>query len=206
MSINHKIKTNQIKEKQEKQEYYYSCLSSLIGPIVVITSETKLLELRFGTMEEEQVVEHGLAHELSQGAEHGLAQLVEHGLAGIWFEAMKPAVRLLHQQIHQQLQEYFSGTRKEFQIPFQIKGTSFQKSVYQALMQIPYGSTCSYQDIAKAIGNPKASRAVGMANHNNCLPIIIPCHRVIGANKKLVGYAGGLSIKEKLLELESLEV
>lgn len=101
-----------------------------------------------------------------------------------------------------QLEEYFSGKRKSFDIPFEPKGTEFQKSVWNELLKIPYGETCSYGEIAKRIGNPKASRAIGMANNRNPISIIIPCHRVIGASGKLVGYGGGLDIKEILLNLE----
>ncbi len=101
-----------------------------------------------------------------------------------------------------ELQEYFNGNRKDFSIPIRIKGTEFQKSVWKKLMEIPYGETCSYGEIARRIGNPKAARAIGMANNRNPISIIIPCHRVIGANGKLVGYGGGLDIKERLLKLE----
>ena len=102
----------------------------------------------------------------------------------------------------QQLDEYFAGKRKKFNIPIKLDGTDFQIKVWKELLKIPYGETCSYLDIAKRIGNPKASRAVGMANNKNKIIIIVPCHRVIGSNKKLVGYACGLDVKEKLLELE----
>lgn len=102
----------------------------------------------------------------------------------------------------QQLDEYFAGKRKKFDIPIKLEGTDFQIKVWKELLEIPYGETCSYLDIAKRIGNPKASRAVGMANNKNKIIIIVPCHRVIGSNKKLVGYACGLDVKEKLLELE----
>ena len=102
----------------------------------------------------------------------------------------------------QQLDEYFAGKRKKFDIPIKLDGTDFQINVWKELLKIPYGETCSYLDIAKRIGNPKASRAVGMANNKNKIIIIVPCHRVIGSNKKLVGYACGLEVKEKLLELE----
>lgn len=101
-----------------------------------------------------------------------------------------------------QLNEYFQGSRKEFDLSLNPSGTDFQKKVWKALQAIPYGETRSYKQIAEAVGNPRASRAVGMANHNNPIMCIIPCHRVIGANGKLVGYAGGLDIKEKLLNLE----
>ena len=101
-----------------------------------------------------------------------------------------------------QLNEYLDGKRSSFDLPLEPKGTEFQKKVWNALKEIPYGETRSYGEIAKIIGNEKASRAVGMANNKNPIAIIVPCHRVIGANGKLVGYAGGLDLKEKLLQLE----
>lgn len=105
-----------------------------------------------------------------------------------------------------QLEEYFAGIRKNFDLPLKPQGTPFQLLVWEQLKQIPYGETRSYGEIAKAIGNPKASRAVGGANNKNPIGIIVPCHRVIGANGKLVGYAGGLDMKEKLLMLEKATV
>lgn len=101
-----------------------------------------------------------------------------------------------------QLNEYLAGKRKAFDLPLEPEGTPFQKAVWKALTGIPYGSTRTYKDIAESIGNPKACRAVGMANNKNPIAILIPCHRVIGTDGKLVGYAGGLDIKKKLLELE----
>lgn len=106
-------------------------------------------------------------------------------------------------QTKTQILEYFEGKRREFTIPFSPKGTPFQERCWKALLEIPYAKTCSYKDLATTIGNPKACRAVGNANHNNPIPIIIPCHRVIGANGSLVGYGGGLPIKKYLLELEA---
>lgn len=108
----------------------------------------------------------------------------------------------LIKQAAQQLNEYFSGKRKEFNLPFSLEGTDFQQAVWKALQEIPFGETRSYGEVAKSIGNPKAARAVGMANNKNPIPIFIPCHRVIGANGKLVGYGGGLNIKEHLLKIE----
>lgn len=101
-----------------------------------------------------------------------------------------------------EIKEYLAGERKYFDIPIEPEGTEFQRSVWNALKNIPYGETRSYKDIAEAIGNPKAFRAVGMANNKNPIMIIIPCHRVIGASGSLIGYAGGLDVKEKLLKLE----
>ncbi|NLP44683.1 MAG: methylated-DNA--[protein]-cysteine S-methyltransferase [Peptococcaceae bacterium] len=101
-----------------------------------------------------------------------------------------------------QLREYFAGHRHVFDLPLAPKGTNFQRATWQALTTIPYGETRSYKQIAEQIGSPKACRAVGLANNRNPIAIVIPCHRVIGANGKLVGYGGGLPIKKFLLELE----
>jgi len=101
-----------------------------------------------------------------------------------------------------QLHAYFAGELFEFDLPVAPVGTSFQKSVWNALMDIPYGHTVSYGDIASAIGNPKACRAVGGANGKNPIPVIIPCHRVIGADGKLAGYGSGIKIKAELLKME----
>ncbi|MDQ0214847.1 methylated-DNA-[protein]-cysteine S-methyltransferase [Oikeobacillus pervagus] len=107
------------------------------------------------------------------------------------------------QQAERELLEYFQGERKLFSVPIFYEGTVFQRAVWEALLQIPYGETCSYQDIAEKIGKPKAVRAVGQANKANAIPIIIPCHRVIGKNKKLTGYAGKqIDKKESLLKIE----
>lgn len=106
------------------------------------------------------------------------------------------------QAVHE-LAEYFSGIRKQFQVLLAPQGTDFQQQVWNALCQIPYGMTCTYSDLAAKIGKPRAVRAVGMANHYNPLPIFIPCHRVIGKDGSLTGYAGGLEAKHLLLQLES---
>lgn len=101
-----------------------------------------------------------------------------------------------------QLDEFFNKKRKKFEVPLVLKGTPFQIKVWKALMEIPYGETVSYKNIAISIGNEKAIRAVGNANNKNKIPIIIPCHRVIGSNGKLVGYAGGVWRKEWLIDNE----
>ncbi|GHU99103.1 methylated-DNA--protein-cysteine methyltransferase [Clostridia bacterium] len=101
-----------------------------------------------------------------------------------------------------QLSEYFDGKRKSFDLPLSLSGTDFQRSVWQALQAIPAGETRSYKDIAAQIGKPAASRAVGLANNRNPVMIIVPCHRVIGRNGNLTGYAGGLPAKQCLLDLE----
>lgn len=102
-----------------------------------------------------------------------------------------------------QLQAYFAGKRRAFDAPLQPVGTPFQRRVWTALLDIPYGRTASYRDIAERIGSPTATRAVGMANGRNPIAIIIPCHRVIGANGSLTGYGGGLQCKRQLLDLEA---
>jgi methylated-DNA-[protein]-cysteine S-methyltransferase len=103
----------------------------------------------------------------------------------------------------QQLTEYFAGERREFDLPLKLSGTEFQLSVLHALQRIPYGETTSYSDIAERIGRPKAVRAVGAANGRNPIPIIVPCHRVIGSHGDLTGFGGGLDTKEALLRLEA---
>lgn len=112
----------------------------------------------------------------------------------------------LIKECFKQLKEYFDGSRVKFDLPLEVKGTEFQKKVWNELLKIPYGQTKSYKDIAIAIGNERSSRAVGMANNKNPIPIIIPCHRVIGSNGKLVGYAGGVNVKEKLLNIEKIVI
>lgn len=102
----------------------------------------------------------------------------------------------------EEINEYFSGKRSNFDIPLAPEGTEFQKSVWNVLKKIPYGKTFSYKQVAEAVGNPKASRVVGMANNRNPIPLFIPCHRVIGSNGKLIGFAGGLDLKESLLKME----
>ena len=101
-----------------------------------------------------------------------------------------------------ELTEYFAGKRREFTVPVSMKGTDFQMQVWQKLREIPYGETYSYGQLAEAIGNPRAARAVGMANNRNPVMIIVPCHRVIGKDGRLVGFGGGLEAKKYLLELE----
>ena len=108
----------------------------------------------------------------------------------------------LLERASRQLEEYFAGKRKQFDLPLSLRGTEFQRQVWAALRDIPYGETRSYGQIAQAIGRPKAVRAVGMANHRNPISIIVPCHRVVGADGSLTGYGGGLENKKFLLALE----
>ena len=118
-----------------------------------------------------------------------------------WQENAKPFAAAI-----KQLREYFAGKREDFDLPLVLNGTPFQLSVWRNLQKIPYGKTVSYLDIAKKIGNPKAVRAVGLANGSNPIPIIVPCHRVIGSNGSLTGFGGGLPTKQKLLALESRQL
>jgi len=105
-----------------------------------------------------------------------------------------------------QLGEYFAGARIEFDLPLAPEGTEFQRNVWRRLREIPFGETISYGELARRIGNPQASRAVGAANGSNPIPIVIPCHRVIGKNGKLTGFGGGLPVKEALLALETRQL
>jgi methylated-DNA-[protein]-cysteine S-methyltransferase len=106
-------------------------------------------------------------------------------------------------ETRRQLEEYFAGGRSRFDIPMHLEGTAFQRTVWHALTEIPYGETISYGELARRIGRPDRARAVGTANGQNPIAVIVPCHRVIGANGKLVGYGGGLDNKRRLLELEA---
>lgn len=136
----------------------------------------------------------------------------EKGLQGVlWEKQNAPLVKSLNSQAQEiqilsqaksQLEEYLSGKRKAFELPFDVEGTPFQKQVWKELSKIPYGKTVSYRELAQRIKREKAVRAVGTANGKNPLCIIVPCHRVIAADGSLGGYSGGLKLKQKLLELE----
>jgi len=141
-----------------------------------------------------------------------LLQATEQGLSGAWFEQQTTMPDTLgeyteHHPILEQasteLADYFAGTRTQFEVPLDVQGTAFQQQVWQMLQQIPFAQTWSYQQLAEAIDNPKAVRAVGLANGKNPVSIIVPCHRVIGKSGKLTGYAGGVARKQALLELEA---
>jgi methylated-DNA-[protein]-cysteine S-methyltransferase len=139
----------------------------------------------------------------------------ERGLAQIWFEGQAHSAGLgadchenptaLRDAIRQ-LRAYFAGKLENFELDLAPEGTAFQQTVWNELLNIPYGETISYGELARRIGNPSASRAVGLANGSNPIPVIIPCHRVIGSNGKLTGYGGGLPIKEKLLAMEKRQL
>ena len=128
------------------------------------------------------------------------------GIASIHFGNSVPSGGLTdpsanHQTV-EQLTEYFEGKRTQFDLPLDVEGTPFQKAVWSELLQIPYGETRTYGEIAKAVGRPGAARAVGMANHENPIAVVIPCHRVIGRDGSLTGYAGGVHLKAQLLSIE----
>jgi methylated-DNA-[protein]-cysteine S-methyltransferase len=152
---------------------YYCIVKSPIGPILLAGDEEGLKHVNF--MKGKKKIE----------------------VSDDWVENEE-----FFREISGQLEAYFSGKLKSFDIKLAPEGTEFQKSVWKALCEIPYGETRSYKDIAVSIGKPKAYRAVGLANNRNPIAIIVPCHRVIGADGKITGYAGGLDVKEFLLKLE----
>ena len=138
----------------------------------------------------------------------------ERGLCGLHFHGHIPAAgrnevwiedRERLRRYEEELLKYFHGELREFSLSLDLRGTPFQIHCWEALRKIPYGQTCSYADIAREVGSPRAFRAVGQANHNNPVAIVVPCHRVVGAGGSLTGYGGGLEIKEKLLRLEATQ-
>ncbi len=162
---------------------YYSEMDSPIGPLTIATTEKGVCWISFGKVDDELFI-------LRRWAKRWINS-----------DQLVKAENELD-NAKQQLSEYFSKKRSEFYLPVDLYGTAFQKLVWSSLMDIPFGETRAYKDIAMKINAPKAVRAIGGANHNNPVPIIVPCHRVIGSNGNLVGYGGGLNIKQFLLELE----
>jgi O-6-methylguanine DNA methyltransferase len=154
---------------------YYSRLQSPVGPLLIGVSQEALVVLEF---------------------DRGLPQKI----GGLQIRWEQSEVRT--RAVREQLQEYFSGQRRNFELALDLRGTEFHKRCWQQLLQIPYGETCSYADIARAVGSPKSFRAVGQANHHNPIAIIVPCHRVLAAGYYLGGYGGGLPVKAYLLRLE----
>lgn len=170
----------------EVQQVYYSVMNTTpIGPLTLFATESGLCQLEFG------------------GAAASCARL-ERWFAGNFGNVALRESDLELDGARRQLQDYFAGGLREFSLPLDMRGTDFQLRVWEALMDIPYGDTVSYKDIAVSIGSPKAVRAVGGANNRNPVPVIVPCHRVIGAGGQMVGYGGGLGIKETLLQLEAV--
>ena len=149
-------------------------IDSPVGPLLLAANDDGLRTIEF----------HAAAHPVRREAD--------------WREGDHP----LLQRAIAQLREYFAGTRRAFELPLAPRGTDFQRATWRALETIPYGETISYAELARRVGRPTASRAVGAANGRNPLPIVLPCHRVIGANGALTGFGGGLPTKQFLLELE----
>lgn len=163
---------------------YYTEVTSPIGPLTLFSSRKGLMSIKFA----------GTAESVPSFK----VWAVRYKGAGIELEENASVFK---EEI-QQLREYFEGTRTDFDVAYDLEGTPFQKAVWKALIEVPYGKTASYKEIAAAAGSEKAVRAVGNANNKNPIPIMIPCHRIIGSNGALVGYGGGLDKKTYLLEIE----
>ncbi|AIQ56073.1 hypothetical protein PBOR_03165 [Paenibacillus borealis] len=177
--MNHRL------EKSETEaSLYYKEISSIIGPLTLCATASGLCMIKFGTYEANSETIAGWVK-----AQLGPAAQI-YADAGSLSEAER------------QLAAYFSGQLQSFSVPLDMRGTVFQRQVWEALLSVPYGESASYKDIAVRIGNPQAVRAVGGANNRNPVPVIVPCHRIIGAGGSLVGYAGGLGIKSRQLEAE----
>lgn len=143
-----------------------------------------------------------LTGRLAVGVEDGAVTDIHFERSRDWPQNYVEGETPLHREAFRQLEEYFAGSRRLFDLPLAPAGTDFQLRCWNALRAIPYGETRSYGDVARAVGSPRAFRAVGMANNRNPIVIVIPCHRVIGSDGKLVGFGGGLDVKASLLELE----
>ncbi len=154
---------------------YYSRMSSPAGPLLIGVSETALVALEF---------DRGLPGKIA-------------GKAVQWEESESRT-----QTVREQLEQYFAGRRRDFELALDLRGTDFQKRCWHELLRIPYGETRSYAEIARAVGSPRSFRAVGQANHFNPIAIVVPCHRVLAAGCYLGGYGGGLPVKAYLLRLE----
>lgn len=174
-----------------KQTLYWETFDSPLGKITVCCSSQGLRDLSLGSRQKLRGHRNG-SHHLN-------------GSPGVqWLRADRnndKGARFARRAVAE-LNEYVAGRRKRFTVPLDLRGTPFQLKVWRALLRIPYGKTRSYQQIARAVGNPRASRAVGMANHYNPVAIIVPCHRVIASDGSLGGYAGGLKRKTQILRLE----
>lgn len=175
--------------------------NTLLGELVITIKENKVVALEFGR--EAEVEKEKPSSSLGRQEEKGRSTFRGQKEESTFLGKEKEKERTpLGKQVSEELQEYFLGRRKAFTFPISLEGTEFQKKVWKALTQIPYGETRTYKEIAVQVGNPKAYRAVGNANNKNPLAIVVPCHRVVGAKGNLVGYAGGLEKKNWLLELE----
>lgn len=162
----------------ELEKVYYQQMDSPVGPLLLAATDKGLRRLHF---------------QRGDPARPGRNE--------VWIEseiALRP--------YREQLLAYFRGELREFTFKLDLVGTAFQKKCWEALRRIPYGTTCSYRNLAEAVGSPRGFRAVGQANHNNPVAIVVPCHRVVGANGSLTGYGGGMQTKEKLLRLEGVNL
>lgn len=159
-----------------REAIFYSRIQSPVGPLLLATTERGLYRVQFGGS-------------IPAGTD-----------TEVWIESPDKL-----RKCEQQLRAYFCRELRDFTVPLDLRGTPFHVRCWEALRCIPYGATWSYRQLAEAVGSPRAFRAVGQANHNNPIAIIVPCHRVIGANGTLTGYGGGLSVKQKLLRLEAGE-
>ena len=157
-------------------ELFYKVIESPIGQLILIANESNLVGIKFGYKKEEELP----------------------------VNFVKQDIHLILRNTEIQLDEYFRGKRQKFELPLSMSGTDFQKKVWGKLLDIPFGETISYQELAKKIGDKKKARAVGSANGKNPIPIIVPCHRVIAKDGSLGGFGGGVPIKRYLLELEKI--
>jgi methylated-DNA-[protein]-cysteine S-methyltransferase len=164
-----------ILQREQLMSLYYKTMDSPVGKLKLVASDEGLVAILWQNDRPERVPLGDMADQ--------------------------PGQRVLV-ETERQLVEYFAGQRREFELPLDMRGTRFQKDVWEALLGIPCGETRSYGELAKQLGNPAASRAVGAANGRNPISIVVPCHRVIGSSGKLTGFAGGLDVKERLLALE----
>lgn len=179
--MNHRLKSSEGAEAS----LFYKEINSIIGPLTLCATASGLCMIKFGT------------YEVNSAAIAGWVKAQLGPAAQIYADAGSLS------GAEQQLGAYFSGELQSFSVPLDMRGTVFQLQVWEALLSVPYGESASYKDIAVKIGNPQAVRAVGGANNRNPVPVIVPCHRIIGAGGSLVGYAGGLVIKSRLLQLEA---
>ncbi|MCK4311314.1 MAG: methylated-DNA--[protein]-cysteine S-methyltransferase [Candidatus Cloacimonetes bacterium] len=157
-------------------ELFYKVIESPVGQLILITNESNLVGIKFGYNKNEELP----------------------------CNFVKQDIHPILRKTEIQLDEYFRGKRKKFELPLFMPGTDFQKRVWERLLDIPFGETISYQELAERIGDKKKARAVGSANGKNPIPIIVPCHRVIAKDGSLGGFGGGVPIKRYLLELEKI--
>jgi methylated-DNA-[protein]-cysteine S-methyltransferase len=166
-----------LRTAEKVSSVFYTTFQSPVGPLLLVGDSNALRRVSF------------------ESSKHAAPPPAD------WKQGKAPFAEVIRQ-----LQAYFRGELRQFDLPLALKGTEFQRRVWNALREIPYGETISYLQLAERIGSPKAVRAVGLANGSNPIPIIVPCHRVIGSDGSLTGFGGGLSTKKKLLDLESKQL